>query len=36
MKKVDLIIFWLKIIAGILALDVILRVFGALLVSLGH
>lgn len=36
MKKIDLILFWLKIIAGILVLDVILRLFGALLVSLGH
>nr|DAT49850.1 MAG TPA: hypothetical protein [Microviridae sp.] len=36
MKKIDLILFWLKVIAGILVLDVVFRVFGALLVSLGH
>lgn len=36
MKKIDLITFWLKIIAGLLALDIFLRVFGALLVSAGH
>ena len=36
MEKNDLIVFWLKIIAGLLAVDILLRVFGAMLMSLGH
>lgn len=36
MKKIDVITFWLKIIAALLALDVVLRVFGAMLISAGH
>lgn len=36
MKKIDLITFWLKIIAALLAFDILFRVFGSMLMFAGH
>lgn len=36
MKKIDLILFWLKVIAALLVFDIVFRTLGFLIVSIGH